>query len=138
LESVALLGLASLRFAQGDFHDLEGMLDQLCSIGEATLQFDVLIRVCWLRGDRLILADELEAGFEQYAQAVVFPESEGDPLLTATLERIAMHIAFLRKEGRWADVADVCVMLRSLWDEQGLLESNTELADWLERLMLPQ
>jgi tetratricopeptide (TPR) repeat protein len=77
LESVALLGLASLRFAQGDFHELEGTLVRLWAIGEATLQFDVLIRVCWLWGDRLILADELEAGFEQYAQAVVFAETEG-------------------------------------------------------------
>ncbi len=136
LESIALLGLASIRFAQGKVDELDEMLDRLWAIGETTLQFDVLIRVCWLRGDRLIFANELKAGFQQYAQAVVFAATEGDPLLTATLERIEMHITFLQKENRQSEIVALCAVLRNVWDEQGVLESNPELADWLERLML--
>lgn len=46
-----------------------------------------------------------------------------------------MHIAFLRKENRLAEIAALSAILRNIWDEQGVLESNAELADWLDRLL---
>lgn len=40
-----------------------------------------------------------------------------------------MHIAFLRKEGRLAEIAKVWAVLRDLWRDEGMLESNAEIAD---------
>lgn len=133
MEAVALLGLCSIAWQQGDLAMLEPLLDQAWQLGETTDQPDVLARVGWLRGDMALLKENAAQTFQHYAQAAVHAARAGESLLVATLERIDMHCDILADSDRDGELAAAGQILRRTWAETGLLDEYPELHAYLDR-----
>lgn len=133
MEAVALIGLCTLAWQQGDLATLELLLDETWELGKATDQPDVLARVCWLRGDIALLREDTAQLFQQYAASAAYSASAGEPLLMATLERIDMHADLLTQSGRQGELAAAGQLLQRTWAEAGLLVEFPELHVYLDR-----
>lgn len=126
----SLLGLCGLTMEEGDLQALPELLQRTWELAEISMQFDLLCRVTWIRGDLALMFGDYETGLATYAESTVLAEIAGSGLLDATLERLAIHL-------RTLDACQLAAARRQLgdaWEVAGLMESHPEMYSWLKDL----